>query len=94
MHDTKMTDKNQTPADSPDSDFTNLQWSFELSEYLKFDDHNQWLVEDDTESFVSEHGSNQAYQANVSSDFGGGGSDHFEGSSSSKSSSWNKLKCV
>lgn len=73
---------------SPDSDFSNLQWPLELSEYLKFDDdNNQWLHDDinpTTESFVSNQ---QVYniQANQvgGGDFvEGGGSSHFEGSTS------------
>ncbi|RDX82568.1 putative WRKY transcription factor 50, partial [Mucuna pruriens] len=74
-----MTDKNpRPPPDTPDSDdFTN-QWPLELSEYLKFDD-NQWM-HDDLESFASEDVSNQVHQAsNVGH---GGGSSHFEESSS------------
>ncbi|OIW09221.1 hypothetical protein TanjilG_11359 [Lupinus angustifolius] len=80
-----MTDKNEITADSSsDSDFTN-QWSIELSEYLKFDGNNEWVVDDDPGSFVSEHVSTQVVydQANVVSDFGEGGI-HFEGSSSTR----------
>ncbi|CAL0332200.1 unnamed protein product [Lupinus luteus] len=82
---TKMTDKNERAADSsPDSDFTN-QWCVELSEYLKLDGNNEWVVDDDPGSFVSEHVSSQVEydQANVVSDFGEGGI-HFEGSSSTR----------
>lgn len=78
-----MTDKNPKPPppDRPDSDdFTN-QWPFELSEYLKFDD-NQWM-HDGLESFASENVSNQVHQVSNAGEFGGGSS-HFEGSSSSK----------
>ncbi|KAK7261023.1 hypothetical protein RIF29_27326 [Crotalaria pallida] len=92
---TKMTDKNERPAysHSPDiDDFTN-QWSAELSEYLNLEDSNEWLGEDDLDSFVSEHvSSQQVYQANVS-DFGGGSSiDHFEGSSTREISSGSQKK--
>ncbi|KAH1119634.1 hypothetical protein GLYMA_17G224800v4 [Glycine max] len=80
-----MTDKipKPPPPDTPDSDdFTN-QWPFELSEYLKFDD-NQWM-HDGLESFASENVSNQVHQVSNAGEFGGGSS-HFEGSSSNTSS--------
>ncbi|KAF1859693.1 hypothetical protein Lal_00010277 [Lupinus albus] len=83
---TKMTDKNERAADSsPDSDFTN-QWCVELSEYLKFDGNNEWVVDDDPGSFVSDHVSNQMVydQANVVSAFGEGSGILFEGSSSTR----------
>jgi len=71
---TKMTEKNPRAANSssPESDFSNQQWPFQLSDYLSFDD-NEWLqIDPTTESF--------AYQA----DEVAGGS-HIEGSSSSTS---------
>ncbi|CAL0321857.1 unnamed protein product [Lupinus luteus] len=76
---TKMSDKNERAQDSsPDSDFTNYL-SADLSEYLKFDDIDEWLVDDDLESFVPSQ--EVAYhQPNVVSHFGKGGG-HYEGSS-------------
>ncbi|KAE9600687.1 hypothetical protein Lal_00046255 [Lupinus albus] len=77
-----MSDKNERAADfSLDSDFTN-HLSAELSEYLKFDDINEWLVDDDLQSFIS----SQEHQANVVSHFGEGAC-HYEGSSTRGNSS-------
>ncbi|OIV96418.1 hypothetical protein TanjilG_09845 [Lupinus angustifolius] len=67
-----MTDKTPTISDSPDED-----WSFELSEYLKFD-NDQW-PDDDPESFVSDHVLMNTNE--VVDNFGGSGS-QVEGSSS------------
>ncbi|KAJ1423412.1 WRKY domain [Sesbania bispinosa] len=80
-----MTDKNQGPPDSPDT-----QWPLELSElseYLKFD-NDQW-PDDDPDSFVSGHALNQDNQTNETGDFGGirSTSNLVEGSSSREVSS-------
>lgn len=67
-----MTEKNPRTANSssPESDFSNQQWPFELSDYLSFDD-NEWLQNNPTtESLV--------FQANEVA-----GGSYIEGSSSS-----------
>lgn len=72
MRCTKMAEKNPRTANSssPESDFSNQQWPFELSDYLSFDD-NEWLQNNPTtESLV--------FQANEVA-----GGSHIEGSSSS-----------
>ncbi|OIW04007.1 hypothetical protein TanjilG_30283 [Lupinus angustifolius] len=65
---TKMSDKNERAQDSsPDTVFTNYL-SAELSEYFKFDDINEWLIDDDIESFVSSQ-EVLYHQPNVASHF-------------------------
>ncbi|KAI5393575.1 probable WRKY transcription factor 50 [Lathyrus oleraceus] len=70
-----MTERNPVAANSssPDSDFSNQQWSFELSDYLSFDDIDWQHVDPTTynHSFV--------YQPNDVA----GGSNNIEGSSTS-----------